>query len=323
MSSSFSAQLGLSSVCPAAMQPGDEVRILSPSSAFDEALFAKGLQVIKDMGLRPTLAENLRGRQHYLAGEDAMRLADLRQALSEPDLKFIWAARGGYGATRLLPELAQLRPRTPKLLLGFSDISALHARWFSGFDQASVHAPVLTTLGDEPEDSIAHLQKILRGQARGLRLSLDAEANNQCPQGITGRIFASNLTLLATLAGTPFMPDLSACILVVEEVNERPYHLDRLWTQIRQSGLLAGVEAIVLGDFYHCDEANGQLSAEDGLALGFQGLRIPVYRGLKMGHRAPNFALPIGVRARLQRDSLTFLENVVISSHPETELREL
>ena len=311
MISALQQALGADFDRPEALRPGDEVRVLSPSSACDREPFAKGVQRLKDMGLRPTFAKNMRAKSDYLAGDDALRLADLRQALSEPELKFIWAARGGYGATRLLPALAQLRPATPKLLIGFSDISALHALWFSRYGLCSLHAPVVTTLHDEPEDSLGHLHNILTGHAQNLSLPLDAAANSGLPQNIKGTIFASNLTLLATLAGTPYFADLSGCILCVEEVGERPYHLDRLWTQIRQAGLLAGVEAIVLGDFYKCDEKDASLSAEDGLRHALRGLNIAVYRGLQMGHRAPNFALPIGARARLGPGALGFIDNVV------------
>lgn len=314
MNRTLQAALGPSFKRPVALFPGDEVRILAPSSPFDEQRFQRGLQVIKDMGLRPALAKNLRARSDYLAGDDAARLADLQEALADPSLKCIWAARGGYGSTRLLPHLGRLRPVTPKLLVGFSDISALHSLWFTHYAMCSLHGPVVTSLADEPANSVGHLKKILFGQAMGTRLKLDAQANQGLRDDVKGSLFATNLSLLAALAGTVFAPDLERCVLVVEEVGERPYRLDRLWTQIRQSGVLAGLEAIVLGYFSDCAEADGVLQAEDGLRRALDGLSVPIYRGVQVGHRAPNFALPLGCDVRVGPGFLRLEQELVLAS---------
>lgn len=304
--------------CPLAIKKGDRVFVLAPSSPFGDDRFQRGLQVLRDWGLQIIIGQHCHDRADYLAGDDDARLADLKQALGDPELKLIWAARGGYGATRLLPQLAHIRPVRPKLLVGFSDISALHALWLTRYEMASIHGPVLTSLGDEPPDSRDHLWKILSGQATGICLPLDAEANHGLASGLRGTLFATNLSILAALAGSAHTPDLSKCIVVVEEVGERPYRLDRLWTQIRQAGLLGGVEALVLGNFSDCDEPGGVLRAEDGLRRALQGLHIPIYRGLQVGHRSPNFALPVGGRVALSPEGLELLEEIVRTKAPLT-----
>ncbi len=291
-----------------ALLPGSRVRVIAPASPFDQARFERGLARLAELELEPDLAPHLHERAGSLAGEDDDRASDLIAALEDPSVSAIWCARGGYGTTRLLHRLSQVMPSGPKLLIGFSDISALLALWFTRYDMAAIHGPVLTSLADEPDDSMAHLRRLLRGEATGLRLPL---AESPAVGPIQGTLFACNLTLLATLIGTPYLPDLGRCLLAVEEVGERPYRLDRLWTQIRQAGLLTGVEAIVLGDFHGCDEPDGSLVARDGLDRGLAGVSLPVFRGLQIGHRAPNYALPVGTRARIADGSLELLEEVV------------
>lgn len=292
-----------------ALVRGSKVRVVAPASPFDRPRFERGLRRLEELGLQADLSPHLHDSTHYLAGEDADRAQDLVEALEDPRVDAIWCARGGYGSTRLLHRLSSVQPSHPKLLVGFSDISALIALWFSRYDMSAIHGPVITSLADEPAHSVTHLWHVLSGQIAGTRLSLSDTAG---AEGVQGTLYATNLSLLAHLIGTPYLPDLGKCILAVEDVGERPYRLDRLWTQIRQAGVLAGVEAVVLGDFRGCDEADGSILASDALARALDGVTIPVVRGLAIGHGAPNLALPVGVRARIESDALLFLEDSVI-----------
>lgn len=296
--------------------PGSRVRVVAPASPFEREKFERGLQAVEALGLVPEVPDDVFARSDYLAGEDPQRAGALAAALEDPAVTAIWCARGGFGATRLLPRLAAVRPSGPKLLIGFSDISALHALWFSRFGMTSIHGPVITSLADEPEPSRQHLWRLLSGQASTLSYAL---APGYAGPPISGTLYASNLSLLAHLVGTPFLPDLSGCVLAVEDVGERPYRLDRLLTHLRQANLFAGVAALVLGGFLDCDERDGSIRAEDGLRRGLEGVSIPVLRGLCIGHGAPNLALPIGVEVAVEGATLTVLEEPTASAttgHP-------
>jgi len=290
---------------PPRLRPGDHVRVVAPASPFDHSAFNRGFERLLSWGLYGEVPDNAFKSSAYLAGDDDERAQDLLDALADPSVSAIWCARGGYGASRLLPRLADARPSGPKLLIGFSDISALIALWYQRLHCVALHGPVITSLADEPAASRDLLWRLLSGSAIGLSYPV---AGPQLTAPVEGTLYASNLTLLAHLVGTPFCPDLDGCILCVEDAGERPYRVDRLWTQIRMAGLLDRVAAIVLGTFSDCDEKDGSIRVDDALARGLADLQVPVARGLPIGHRAPNLALPVGVRARLEPTQLVLLE---------------
>lgn len=290
----------------APVRPGDRVRVVAPASPFDRGRFDRGLEVLRKWGLVPEIPEAVYARRDYLAGDDNLRAGELLAALEDPEVALIWCARGGYGSSRILPRLVQARITTPKLLVGFSDISALIALCHTRLGLHAIHGPVLTSLPDEPPASQQALRRILQGQATGLKYAVEGTATGE----IEGALFATNLTLLAHLAGTPYVPDLEGCILVVEDVGERPYRLDRCWTQIRQAGVLAGVVAIVLGWFHDCVEADGSIDVQTAHDLGLEGVALPVYRGLEVGHRSPNYAMPVGARACISDGQLIICSEI-------------
>lgn len=290
---------------PPRLRPGDHVRVVAPASPFDHATFNRGFERLLSWGLYGEVPDNAFKRSDYLAGTDDERAQDLLDALADPSVAAIWCARGGYGASRLLPRLTDAWPSGPKLLIGFSDVSALIALWYQRLHCVAVHGPVITSLADEPAESRDLLWRLLSDSVDGLSYPVE------CPglaAPVEGTLYASNLTLLAHLIGTPFCPDLSGCILCVEDIGERPYRIDRLWTQIRMAGLLDGVVAIVLGKFDDCDEKDGSIGVESALQRGLAGVGVPVARGLAIGHRAPNLALPVGVQARLEAGQLVLIE---------------
>jgi len=298
---------------PSPLVPGSPVRVVAPASPFDRNKFERGARAIEEMGLTLEIPDDVYARTDYLAGEDPHRGDALVAALEDPNVTAIWCARGGFGATRLLPRLAAARPSGPKLLIGFSDISALIALWFARFGMTAIHGPVITSLADEPEESRAHLWRLLSGAGRGLSCELHAGYHGPA---IEGTLYASNLSLLAHLVGTPFLPDLSGCIVALEDVGERPYRLDRLLTHLKQSNIFVGAAALLLGTFHDCDERDGSILAEQGLSRGLQGVTVPVLRGLRVGHSAPNFALPVGVRARVYGAELSILEEPTDTDAP-------
>ena len=292
-------------IVPPPLRRGDPVRVIAPSSPFDPEAFARGLEVLSGrLGLVPRLRDDVTARRAYLAGDDARRLDEWREAVADPDARAIFCARGGYGAMRLLPAIdpAPLLER-PKLLVGFSDVTALHAV-LNRAGLATVHGPVVTQLGRAPEDAVAHLEALLSGSApRAGAWGVPAPGAGLVasrtirPGRASGPLLGGTLALLAHLQGTPFAPRLDGAILFVEDVGEQPYRIDRYLTQLRLAGVLDGVAGFALGQLTGCDD--GGVLAADVVREVALGLGVPAVEGVPSGHSDANFALPLGARATL------------------------
>jgi muramoyltetrapeptide carboxypeptidase len=292
-------------ILPPPLRRGDAVRVIAPSSPFDPAVFEKGVAVLADrLGLRPRMRADLVARRAYLAGDDARRAEEWREAVADPEARAIFCARGGYGAMRILPAVdpAPLLER-PKTLVGFSDVTALHAV-LNRAGLATVHGPVVTQLGRAPDDAVRHLEAVLFGGAPAAGpWDLPAPgaglvaARTIRPGRVSGPLLGGTLALLAHLAGTPFAPRLDGAILLLEEVGEKPYRVDRCLTQLRLAGALDDLAGLAVGHLTGCDDGGvlaGDIVREAALALG-----IPAVEGLPVGHEDANFAVPLGARATL------------------------
>jgi muramoyltetrapeptide carboxypeptidase len=279
--------------------------VVAPGSPFEPAALEAGLAVLRDrLGLVPRLRDDLHARAGYLAGDDARRLDEWREAVADPEARAIFCARGGYGAMRLLPAIdpAPLLAR-PKLLVGFSDVTALHAL-LNRAGLATVHGPVLTQLGRAPEEAVAHLEALLCGRApRAGAWSTPAPGAGLVggatitPGRASGPLLGGSLTLLAHLCGTPFLPPLEGAILALEDVGERPYRLDRYLTQLRLSGALDRLAGVAVGQLTGCDDGDG--AAAEAVRGLVRALGVPAVEGFPFGHEDRNLALPLGPRATL------------------------
>jgi muramoyltetrapeptide carboxypeptidase len=291
--------------------------VIASSGPVDPERLRRGLAHVRRRFGEPTQAANLEQRRGYFAGDDDERLAAFDAALRDEDALVLWAARGGYGATRLLARLdpALLRAR-PKLLVGFSDVTALLCWAWTHARVPSIHGPVVAQLAELPESDRERVFDLIAG---GIPDPLVADEHGSVLHGgrVEGPLIASNLELLRSLIGTPAMPDLRGAILAIEEVGERPYRLDRALTQLLTSGALRGVVGVAVGDLHACVEPdNGGShgwSAHEVIEERLARLGIPVITGLPFGH-APgrNAALGFGVRHRLdaEQGSLEQLEPV-------------
>jgi muramoyltetrapeptide carboxypeptidase len=282
------------------LQPGARVGVFAPSGNFDPGRLEAGLSLIRGWGLEPVLAPGLGLRHRYLAGDDEARLADLIWAMSDPGLDAAWLARGGYGLTRLLHRIPfDALPRRP--VIGFSDASALFAALARRGAGLPVHGPVLQSLADLADDAsrVALRNLLMEGRGASWR------GRVLRPGAASGRLVGGNLCTFASLAGTPWALQAAGAILLLEEVGERPYKVDRLLTQLLRSGALDGVCAVVLGSLEGCEEPGQRdWSAELIVAEGLAELGVPVLAGLPVGHGTRNHAFPWGVEARLDGDLL-------------------
>lgn len=299
---------------PRALRPGGRVAVIAPSGPVPEERFAAGLEVLRARVTGEiSLAPNLFARAGYFAGDDATRLAALQEALGDPSIDAIVCARGGYGLTRLLPRLdSTALLAAPKLLVGFSDVSALLC-WALRGGLASVHGPVVSQLGELDEEDVERLAATLRGEEPA---ALAAEEGAVLRGGrVEGPLVPVNLEVLRSLVGTKFLPDLSGCIVALEEVGERPYRIDRALTQLLTSGAFYGVRGFAVGQLHACHEperGNPDSPPAHEVVLERLGqLGVPVVTGFPFGHDPKrNAALPCGTRAQLDADhgALYFLE---------------
>ncbi len=290
---------------PPPLRRGDVVRVIAPGSPFDRAQLDAGLAVLRDrFGLAPRLRDDVGARRGHLAGDDARRLAEWREAVADPEARAILAARGGYGAMRLLPGIdpAPLLAR-PRLVVGFSDVTAIHAH-LNRAGLATLHGPVVTQLGRLPADALLHLERLLLG---GAGIAPDAGAPPPgtglaaaavvTPGRATGPLLGGSLALLAHLCGTPHLPELAGAILFLEDVGERPYRLDRYLTQLRLAGALDRLAGVAIGQLTRCDDGDGAAAAV--VRAEIAALGVPAVEGLAAGHEDRNLALPLGPRATL------------------------
>jgi muramoyltetrapeptide carboxypeptidase len=293
-------------IAPPALSPGDTLRVIAPSGPFDPEPFEAGLRVLGHR-YRVELSPGLSSRHRYLAGPAPRRDAELRAWLETPGQPVL-CARGGFGAMHLLPSLPT-RLAAPGLLVGFSDITALHLALQSR-GVVSVHGPVVTQLGKQPAHAVERLFQLLESPAPAPSLE---GTETWVPGTAEGRLIGGNLSLVASLVGTPFLPDPRGALLLLEDVGERPYRLDRMWTQLRLAGVLDAVAGIVFGEFTGCEEKEAAYSSADVLRELAQELGKPAVAGFQVGHGEVNLAVPLGVRARLDGASRTleFLEPAV------------
>ncbi|HVP67673.1 MAG TPA: LD-carboxypeptidase [Anaeromyxobacteraceae bacterium] len=299
---------------PPPLKRGDVVRIVAPSSPFDPELFEKGLAVLRDrFGLLPRMRSDVTACDGYLAGDDARRLAEWHEAASDGEARAIWCARGGYGAMRLLPKLEAGRLfHPPKVVVGFSDITAIHVA-LNRAGLVTVHGPVVTQLPRLGEASLDHLEALLFGGApsAGDRRSpvpppgRGVLAGAAIRAGVaSGPLLGGSLTVLSHLCGTAWQPRFAGAVVFLEDVGERPYRLDRTLTQLRLAGAFDRVAAVCLGQFTQCDDPD--LSGIEVARRAAWELNVPAIEGVPAGHEDPNLALPMGS-----------IVNVVAPRHPE------
>ena len=288
---------------PRAVQPGDRVAIVAPASPFPGEAFEAGVAELRRLGFEPVFEPGVFERRGYVAGEPAARARALMAAFEDPAIAAVVAARGGYGSVELLPFLSiDAMRRHPKLLVGYSDITALLAFLTTRCGMAALHGPCVAAGlhgGPGGYDESTLVRALTCAEPLG---PLPAPALEALVRGeAAGPLFGGNLTQLAASMGTPYAFDPpEGCVLFLEEVGERPYRIDRLLTQLRFAGVLARAGAIVFGELPGCDEPDASVTARDVVAGALGGFPGPVVFGLPSGHTAgPALTLPLGVRARV------------------------
>ncbi len=290
---------------PAKLPDGGTIGIVGPAGPMKTERLEKGVAYLKRRGYSVVLGQHVRDVWGYLAGHDRDRADDLNQMFMDPHIDAVFCTRGGYGSPRLLDFVNyEAIERRPKPLVGYSDITALQLAIFQRTGLVTFSGPMVAVemgLGIEPFTE-SNFWPLLSG-SRELRRFRSASGPLRILAGGTaeGPLLGGNLSLLCTLVGTEYMPNFEGAILVVEEVGEYPYRIDRKLVQLRLSGLLGSVSGIVFGQFTDCqpDTDSPDFTVAHVLADFAADLNIPIASGLPYGHEALKYTIPWGVRARL------------------------
>ena len=294
---------------PAPLRRGDGIGVVAPAGAVDEASLEAGVRVLDNAGFRVRVGAAVRKKSGFLAGSDGERAADLHDMFCDPEVKAIIAARGGYGSGRLLPLLDPAAVRKhPKIFVGHSDITFLLNDFVQRAGLVTFHGPLITGLQQRPE-ATEHLLTMLTGERIGWH---EAAQDVVQPGTAEGPLAGGCLSVIVATLGTPYTVQTDGCLLFLEDVNEKPYRIDRMLTQMRQAGALDHVAGVIFGEMSGCVAAEYErVSVRDVIAEAFADVPYPVAFGLPSGHGAGTLTLPLGVRARLAGERLTLLESPV------------
>ena len=291
------------SVRPPRLKPGDTIGIVTPAGPFDPERFMKGKTVLESMGFQTFFSEGIFQKHGFLAGTDIQRSDQVNRLFADPTVQAIVCARGGYGSMRILPFLDFETIQThPKIFLGFSDISALLSVLYDQCNLVTFHGPVVTTLANATEKTLTALQTALTSPAA---LEITPENGTVIKQGVcSGLMAGGNLTTLCHLVGTSYAPNLKGKILLLEDVGEMPYRIDRMLTQMKLTGCFNEIAGLILGAFKECGHLNEIVEIFNNI---FENADIPILAGFDMGHGEHNLTIPMGLGATLDTDKKRLL----------------
>jgi muramoyltetrapeptide carboxypeptidase len=292
---------------PRALEPGARVALLAPAGPVDAERIEASTARCRALGLEPVVFPSAGARRGYLAGTDRQRLADLQAAFDDPAIDAVWALRGGYGSLRIVESLDLSRQRrAPIPFIGFSDNTSLHAR-HAGLGVVSFHGP--HPGGDFPAETEAAFRRVLfRTDAPGTlpRRPGDPEPATLVPGRVEAPLVGGNLAMLAAMCGTPLSLRARGAILVLEDVGEPAYKVDRMLLQLDRTGVLAGVAGLALGRFTDApDDARYPVRGVLEEVAGRLG--VPTVVDLPFGHVEHNWTLPLGALALLDADAASLI----------------
>jgi muramoyltetrapeptide carboxypeptidase len=290
------------------LQAGDRVAVVAPAGPVTASQLDAGLAVLRSWGLEPMEGEHVRGtheRLGYLAADDAARAEDLTAAWSDADVTAVLCARGGYGVQRMVDLLdwASLAQAGPKVLVGFSDVTALHQAFAARLGLATIHGPSVTSLATADQESRGHLRSMLFDPVPGTTLT-PAPVRRLVGGHAQGVLVGGNLALLAADVGTGSSLPSAESIAVLEEVGEAPYRVDRMLTQLLRTGWFDGVRGIVVGALTGCGSPQ---DLHEVLVDRLGPLGVPTVLDAPFGHSERNLAFPLGVPADLDADAGTLV----------------
>jgi len=297
---------------PSPLVPGTRIGVIAPAGCVDRLSLLAGVAAIEAQGYAVELAQGVFQTKGYLAGDPASRAGDLTNFFCRDDIAAIFCARGGFGSIQMLDYLSAEINKHPKIFVGYSDITIL-LDWLSACcGIVTFHGPMVAMdLARGLSDPCGeHFWGMLSGRNRGWKLPLGEVI---CSGRVEAEMTGGCLSMIVTTLGTPYEIDTRGRILFLEDVGERPYRIERMLTHLKMAGKLDHLAGVVFGDFTHC-EGEGPRDVREVIGDLFAQAPYPVVMGLRAGHGEENFALPFGVKMRLDGDAATLemLESPVL-----------
>lgn len=285
------------------LNKGDKIALIAPAGAvFENSLIDKSIEKINSFGYFVKLGKYINCKHGYLAGDDSKRLQDLYEAFVDNEVKAIFCIRGGYGTIRLLDKIPyDIIEKNKKIFVGYSDITSLHSA-FSYLKFPTFHGPMFNYDLYKSPDNYKIMFDFLEGKFEVLEYALTPIKGGD----IDGIIVGGNLTVLCSLIGSKYLYDFDDKILFIEEINEEPYKIDRLFNQLYHSNILKKIKGIILGSFTKCDPED--ISKSFNLDYIFNYLKEltdkPIYKGLESGHDYINKIIPFNIPIKIKNNKL-------------------
>jgi muramoyltetrapeptide carboxypeptidase len=302
---------------PRRLTRGDTVAMVAPASAtFLRMELDLAREALEALGLKVLVGEHLLERHGYLAGQDAARAADINRFFADPTVRAVLPIRGGWGSSRVLPYLdyAAMR-RNPKIVLGYSDITALLLAINAKANLVTFHGP--NGMGRWDEWSAEYVRRVLFGaeavtcenphEKKDFIIQTENRTQTIVPGTARGTLLGGNLTVLTALLGSPYLPPWDGCILFLEDVREDIYRIDRMLTSLKLAGVLQKIRGFVFGTCEKCEpgEGYGSLTIEEVFDDHIRPLNVPAWRGAMIGHGMPQFTLPVGAEVEIDATRAT------------------
>lgn len=284
---------------PEPLKKGDVIRIVAASSPFEKDAFLAGVRWLESQGFIIRYRKDIFTRLPYLAGNDERRADELGEALADDDAGAILFARGGYGAMRLLPFMKKMRkPAKPKIIMGYSDVTSLLVYFRQLFNWATFYGPVVAKdiSAATPRISLRAVKEALTTPWPGRTFTF-SQAKVIREGSAKAEIVGGCLTLVNAHLGTPYALDVRGKILFLEDVNEKPYQIDRFLTQLRHAGVFDRCCGVLIGSMAG---PNPQRHYQKTVADFFAADKFPVVMGLPFGHLKNKLCLPLGMEARMK-----------------------
>ena len=325
LSSSASAQSNQNTIKPERLRSGDTVMIVAPAGVeYNKFRLTLSIESLEALGLKVKVAENTLNRHGYFPAEDQIRAAEINQAFADDDVKAVIALKGGWGAARTLPYLDwDLIANNPKILMGYSDITSLLNAVYQKTGLITFHGPNAgSAWGEFTTSNVKEIlfdaaaQHMENPREKGQYLTVRQNRTQSIVSGeAEGRMVGGNLTVLTALQGTPYFPDLKDKILLLEDIGENIYRVDRMLTQLSLGGHLKDCAGIVFGGMTDVDSDGGygDFSLMDILEQHCVPVGIPTFIGAMFGHISDKRTMAIGCNARIDADAgtITMLESAV------------
>ena len=308
---------------PKRLNTGDLIGVIAPASNPDDITrIDKGVSYLESLGYRVEIGKNVGAERGYLAGDDSQRLDDLRYMFEKKEVKAIFNVRGGYGSGRLLDKIDySLIKANPKIFVGYSDITALQMAFFTKTGLMTIAGPMLASdlyAGLDPNTEELFWSMLTSSKKIGKLYNPNDEKFFILNKGRgEGRLLGGNLSLLASIMGSEYLPSFRNSILLLEEIGEAPYRVDRLFNQISIAKIFKQIKGLILGRFVDCyesDKTKETLSLNEVILDYFQNISIPVIYNVKHGHIKESIPIPFGLKCKLNasRGFIEITENAVV-----------